>query len=587
MNPLLKSCSIDNFVDMQDAFKGKAMAWIFWDFHQPFLLYLQSFLADYNGQLNQILKDLSYFEPDPNGYIEEAFIQNNVIPALKKLENAIGYLLEDANKAMRKVSDLAELKTLDIDEKLYPIQKAHKKANKTLEQLYDFDTKATRSLEALDQDIDTMIKFVRQMESMAGAGSFDIATYNPKQFVTTEAYRSLEGGLLQKAGAKQVQTVDGKDFEGHFSVKFHRYEDGVLVMEYRKPDSKQPHYELVDEIPKQAIPGSENPDDPLLLDIWKGIYDGAGKAIGDTINGLLSLGKSALDHNTYSSIRKKAVDYGNKLKSSPIATLNSTAHKTIDMAKYMGQTVQNAFERDVIHGDAKSRTEFFTYGLTSIGISLIGDKGLSKLGTATKAVKAGKLAEKAERLKVNTGFVPALEAAGAGKIKIPYNVMDELGVRIQRATEERWGNNENKAALNKDLAKAYLRDIEDKTGRKVNKEQIQHIKEALRNNNYVKLTPKESAKHRSKFTSSLKDKLIAEWDEKTNQKWPRYKEEVIDKNGEVVRNIGQPYDAHHIIENNFGGPHAWWNIHPAKYPDEHQAGIHGKGAPSGKLFSRR
>ncbi|MGG3432619.1 hypothetical protein ABER60_00045 [Heyndrickxia coagulans] len=94
----------------------------------------------------------------------------------------------------------------------------------------------------------------------------------------TEAYRSLEGGLIQKAGVKPVQTVDGKDFEGHLSVKFHRYEDGVLVMEYRKPSSKQPHYELVDEIPKQAIPGSENPDDPLLLDIWKGFYDGAGKS---------------------------------------------------------------------------------------------------------------------------------------------------------------------------------------------------------------------------------------------------------------------------------------------------------------------
>ncbi|MEZ0118517.1 hypothetical protein [Heyndrickxia coagulans] len=41
-------------------------------------------------------------------------------------------------------------------------------------------------------------------------------------------------------------------------------------MEYRKPGSKQPYYELVDEIPKEAIPGSENPDDPLLVDIWKG-----------------------------------------------------------------------------------------------------------------------------------------------------------------------------------------------------------------------------------------------------------------------------------------------------------------------------
>ncbi|MED4936139.1 hypothetical protein P9709_13980 [Heyndrickxia coagulans] len=302
-----------------------------------------------------------------------------------------------------------------------------------MEQLYDFDTKATRSLEALDQDIDTMVKFVRQMESMAGSSSFDIATYNPKQFVTTEAYRSLEGGLIQKAGVKPVQTVDGKDFEGHLFVKFHFYEDGAMVMEYRKPASKQPYYELVNEIPKEAIPGSENPDDPLLVDIWNGFYDGAGKTVGEIYTGLVSLGKSVLDQDTYAALGND----GNKRLSSPIATLKSTAHKSVDMAKYMGLAVQKAFERDVIHGDAKSRTEFFTYGLASIGISLLGDKGLSKLGTAAKVAKTGNLAEKAGKLKVNTGFAPALETAGAGPVKIPYNVMDELdelGVRIQKAT---------------------------------------------------------------------------------------------------------------------------------------------------------
>ncbi|KWZ82245.1 MULTISPECIES: immunity protein YezG family protein [Heyndrickxia] len=34
-----------------------------------------------------------------------------------------------------------------------------------------------------------------------------------------------------------------------------------------------------------------------------------------------------------------------------------------DMAKYMGLVVQNAFERDVIHGDAKSRRNFSPTGL--------------------------------------------------------------------------------------------------------------------------------------------------------------------------------------------------------------------------------
>jgi hypothetical protein len=41
---------------------------------------------------------------------------------------------------------------------------------------------------------------------------------------------------------------------------------------------------------------------------------------------------------------------------------------------------------------------------------------------------------------------------------------------------------------------------------------------------------------------------------------------------------GAPYDAYHIIENVYGGPHEWWNIHPASNPIEHQVGIHAKDA---------
>ncbi|WP_201028573.1 T7SS effector LXG polymorphic toxin, partial [Heyndrickxia coagulans] len=313
-----------------------------------------------------------------------------------------------------------------------------KKANKTLEHLYDFDSKAASTLDSLDKDIDTMAKFIRQMESMAGDGSLDIATYNPKQFVTTNAYRSLEGELIQKSGVKPVQTVNGKDFGRYLSVKFHIYKDGAIVMEYWKPGSKHLYYERVNEIPKEAIPGSENPDDPLYMDIWNGIYEGSGKAVGDTIESLESLGKAALDQGTYLSLGKKAADYYNKLKSSPAATLKSTAHKTIDMGKYVGIAVKNAFEREVIHGDAKSRAEFFAYGLTSIGLSVLGDKGISKISTASKVLKTGKLAEKAEKLRVDTGVAPVLQAAGAGTAKIPYNVMDELGIRIQKAIESNW-----------------------------------------------------------------------------------------------------------------------------------------------------
>ncbi|WP_211062236.1 LXG domain-containing protein [Heyndrickxia faecalis] len=159
---------IDAFVNMEDDFKGKAgnaIRGYFRDFHQPFLLYLQTFLADYNEALDQIRKDLSAFEPDPNGYIDETFLTGSLSPALKKLENTIGAILEDANAAIRKVSDLVDIKTIDIDEKLHPIVKARKRVNKTVEDLYDFDNKAVNTLEKLEHNLDAMNKFVQQMDS--------------------------------------------------------------------------------------------------------------------------------------------------------------------------------------------------------------------------------------------------------------------------------------------------------------------------------------------------------------------------------------------------------------------------------------
>jgi filamentous hemagglutinin len=52
----------------------------------------------------------------------------------------------------------------------------------------------------------------------------------------------------------------------------------------------------------------------------------------------------------------------------------------------------------------------------------------------------------------------------------------------------------------------------------------------------------------------------------------------------VLRKAGQQYDAHHLIEVSVKGPNEWWNIHPAKHPNEHQGGIHAAGSLANKIF---
>ncbi|WP_297135823.1 RHS repeat protein [uncultured Eubacterium sp.] len=136
-----------------------------------------------------------------------------------------------------------------------------------------------------------------------------------------------------------------------------------------------------------------------------------------------------------------------------------------------------------------------------------------------------------------------------------------------------------------DLVKDYVRDVESRTGIKLSKNQIEELKNALRNKEYTKLTVKETANHRNEF-NKVKNQLINQWETNTRQKWPNYTEDVISPNtGKVVRKAGDMYDAHHIIENSYGGEYEWWNIHPAKFPNEHQSGIHGVVSPANKLFS--
>ena len=134
-----------------------------------------------------------------------------------------------------------------------------------------------------------------------------------------------------------------------------------------------------------------------------------------------------------------------------------------------------------------------------------------------------------------------------------------------------------------DLIRKYIRHLEDVTGKKLHPKQIKELKKALRNKEYKRMSPEEIIEKRKRFNNN-KNSLIEKWEKETGQKWPTYDKDIRNKNGKIIRSKGELYDAHHIIENSYNGPDEWWNIHPAKFPNEHQGGIHGKGAPSRDIF---
>ena len=195
---------------------------------------------------------------------------------------------------------------------------------------------------------------------------------------------------------------------------------------------------------------------------------------------------------------------------------------------------------------------------------------------AKEVAEAG--TEKAAKEIVETGVEKtAKEAIETGAEKTAKEV-SEVSVEKAEKTILEVGDKIDKTRFSE-----YIDEIEKITKREIPAQQKELLDHALKENDYFKLdkTAKETV---LKEYRKLRAELIQEWEKNTGNKWPRYVEDVLNESGAVIRKAGDYYDAHHIIEVSVGGPNKWWNLTPAKFPGEHQNGIHAAGKLASKIF---
>ncbi len=120
--------------------------------------------------------------------------------------------------------------------------------------------------------------------------------------------------------------------------------------------------------------------------------------------------------------------------------------------------------------------------------------------------------------------------------------------------------------------RAYLRQVEQVLGLELPSIQRSMLAEAMRKGGFAKLDPSSRISHSRAFQDKTgRSKLIEEWEKQTGRLWPSQERM---SSGRVLTTR---QDAHHIIPQEYGGPHTWWNIHPMEFPS-HQKYIHGREA---------
>ncbi|TSB48632.1 hypothetical protein FN960_03140 [Alkalicoccobacillus porphyridii] len=107
------------------------------------------------------------------------------------------------------------------------------------------------------------------------------------------------------------------------------------------------------------------------INFFKGVGQGIWNAGKDTLEGL------------------------NNLVTDPLGVYNDTKDFVVAVVDdpailvEMGQALVDSFERDVINGDVQSAGQWYGYAAAIVGTSVVGDKGISKVGGAGKLGKVG------------------------------------------------------------------------------------------------------------------------------------------------------------------------------------------------------
>ncbi len=170
------------------------------------------------------------------------------------------------------------------------------------------------------------------------------------------------------------------------------------------------------------------PEETEETSLWIKIKDGAVK-VG---KGVYNTGKGAVLGGA-DVVKDTAVGIGNTIIH-PFETMDSMANMVLhpfNTSQYIGSAIAESYERDMVNGDAESRSHWVTYALGTAVTTVFGTKGagtVTKTGVATTKAAATKTTAAAGNTVKNMDFSqylpygPQYQLAGGGKV--PYNVVD-------------------------------------------------------------------------------------------------------------------------------------------------------------------
>ncbi|PEJ02420.1 cytoplasmic protein [Bacillus wiedmannii] len=337
------------------------------------------------------------FRPLAQGIIclcEELIRQNEAFPndfqakvaSTDVIEHEIRQQIQEINQSIASIEAIEVLTPMPgVDAIIAVLIAMRKKLEEKLERLYEFNHSSSNNYSTVLQLAASITVGLAEVQS--GRGFSPVSGTFSTQGLKMDWVSSIQG-IIEETARKNDQSI--KDIETNNII-----------------EEKSPVRNAWDDAADSIVGTFET-----AKKMWEAIQRGSGKAIGDEIESAIAL--SNMDIGTFIN-----VTYA-------LFHLDETA-------KNMWHAFSNKIKRDMIEGDAESRTELTTYGLTQIATTILGDRALNKVGHITKGAKASSgVSTFANAVKLAKELKPTLEMLQSFKKEASYTFSSVGGTIITK-----------------------------------------------------------------------------------------------------------------------------------------------------------